>query len=313
MKTSLEGYCQEERLEMCNDKEIYEISYRIYCRDEGFSFSEDVTVELNASSKIFHAGCLHKVLLDSVQDLVEDHFIKIIDNAMEQFEVVPCGEFNWEHIIEKMQSEARAYVRKAAKSIHVYADECDSNGNVIKTSELDVEDHLLKSVDRRCEDENSACASGRYIQNSLFKFAERSQWQFGLMNDGAILYDPVDWPKPLQNNGVIIWGNGEKILQPIMWYGLPNQKPYKAWIAVPFDEEKGSIWFANDEWNTLGYVVDDADDYFLTWYFPECGYEIPDIDEIKEACPVHWDKNDTKADLSNKISQHMINVMPVSN
>lgn len=32
--------------------------------------------------------------------------------------------------------------------------------------------------------------------------------------------------------------------------------------------------------------IDDCYDGFLTWYFPECGRSGPDMDKIKETCPI---------------------------
>ncbi len=169
---------------MCNDKENHKILCRVYCNDEKFSFSEEIAVKLEKNGEALHIGSLHDALLDSARDLIEDRFIEIIEDAWGQFEVVPCGEFDWHYIIEQIQKEARAYVTKATKSIHVYVDEYDNNKNVIETSELDHEKGLLKSMDRWCEDEMSACTSGGYIKESLRKFAAESQWQFGLIKNG---------------------------------------------------------------------------------------------------------------------------------
>ncbi len=33
-------------------------------------------------------------------------------------------------------------------------------------------------------------------------------------------------------------------------------------------------------------IIDDCYDGFLTWYFPECGRSGPDMDKIKETCPI---------------------------
>ena len=66
------------------------------------------------------------------------------------------------------------------------------------------------------------------------------------------------------------------------------------------DTDQIQFWFDYD------YLMENLqgapDQMFLVWYIYECGMYVPDIDEIRECCPVLISESDTPEQLAQKIS-----------
>lgn len=130
------------------------------------------------------------------------------------------------------------------------------------------------------------CDVGGIIESSLYKFSEEGLWRVGLECSDEIITDPACWPEPIIDNGTVIWKKNDCIYKPILWYGT-SETPVSPWtIHECMSEKEYGFWEETDEWYIMEYIIDDCDDGFLTWYFPECGRSGPDMDKIKETCPI---------------------------
>ena len=106
---------------------------------------------------------------------------------MEQFKVVACGEFNCNELNNHIQEAAVKFVEENAKTIYVYVDVYDQDGNTTETLELNLCNLLLDYIDYSFDSEQADCIAGGYIESSLRKFDEESFWQFGLSGDNGII------------------------------------------------------------------------------------------------------------------------------
>ena len=276
------------------------LRYRVYCNDNPFELSYAAEAEIKDDES----------LMDAIDwTCVNDEFQDLVDEAIDQFDIGTRGTFDVWSLLEQIVEAGKEFIRSKTSSIIVKVDELDEQDNVLNTFKISLSAILQDQVELRCQDEGGACVAGRFVEHSLFKFVERGQWQFALVRNGEYLVDPSEWPVPIIHNNCCVWKFGENEFEPEMWFGVPNQAPLDIWKAKAASEKNESIWFEEDEWSILAKIIGDYDDYFMTWYFPECGNSVPDIDEIKNTCPVSWDANDSDESLKSKISSYMIEIM----
>lgn len=61
--------------------------------------------------------------------------------------------------------------------------------------------------------------------------------------------------------------------------------------------------FVSYAWVAVENLMDDANDAFLTWYTLECGYCAPDMNEIRETCPLSFNEDESYEEIRRKVSQ----------
>ena len=76
-----------------------------------------------------------------------------------------------------------------------------------------------------------------------------------------------------------------------LWFGL--DKCLQEWcIDSNTTQDNLEFWSDCQSWTIMKHIGN-FDDCFLIWYTAECGYWTPDMNEIREQCPVSFDETDT--------------------
>ena len=92
-----------------------------------------------------------------------------------------------------------------------------------------------------------------------------------------------------------------------MWFDFPDDhsKPIRPWVIFP-DMGRDSIefWFETDWQMAMAHIIEDYDwQSFDIWYFAECGRDFPDIEEIRNKCPLTLTREDTAEDINKKLNE----------
>ena len=102
-------------------------------------------------------------------------------------------------------------------------------------------------------------------------------------------------------NDQIVWEKDGIEYEPILWFG-DSDIPEEPWmISTSMSEEKLGFWFEVEPWFILESIIEDCDDIFLTWYIAECGLGVPDIESIREKCPIVFDETCTMDEIALKM------------
>ena len=166
-------------------------------------------------------------------DNVVSHLAQTADeeNLLWDIEPYPCGYFygadkilreTLEPVLQKFLSETKLCVR------HV-------DGSV---DELDAVGYFAELWDYLFGNENAYCKAAGLIAKSLELFIERGVWQCGLISTAA-----------------------EEKLHPVIWFGLPDEKPLSYWSLDPCAADSVERWFTEIDWSD---VLSD-DNYISYW------------------------------------------------
>lgn len=142
--------------------------------------------------------------------------------------------------------------------------------------------------ERKCMEILFGTEIGRYIEASLIHFCESSKWHLGYQNKDGSFSEVINIDEYTLINDRS---------SPIMWFGPDREEPLDKWSIV-VGKEHGFEWV--DQWYLLEYLVDDCNDCFATWYLAECGYWLPDKEEILKECPIEISEADTVESINQK-------------
>lgn len=285
---------------MC-EKCIRNVKYHVYCSDDGYAFSEELEVELTDDQR------LSDVIVDYADDVITDAFQSVIEKAMEQYEPEADGFFDIYDITAELYIRADDYIASVASNIHIFADEIDTNGQVASHMELDAVKILQSLIELRPACEMGYIDAGGCVEQSLVKFVAEGSWHFGLKADDRIICDKKEWPAPRDENGKTIWDkNGEDLL-PIFWFGISGKAPIPIWtIDCNMPENSIAFWFEQHRGYVLEPLLSDPDEGFLIWYLMECGRFVPEVDEIREGCPIDFSADDSADMIARKINDFFV-------
>ena len=85
-----------------------------------------------------------------------------------------------------------------------------------------------------------------------------------------------------------------------LWFG--GEDRLGSWrIDSATVQDDLAFWFEYDSWTVMEWLGNFTE-CFLIWYTAECGCWTPDMNEIREKCPIPFDKTDTVGSLIAKAS-----------
>lgn len=257
--------------------------------------------------------CIYESLADSCQDDVEEAIAGIPSRSQ------PCG-FGIPY--EKLnETKDVLKARFSNESINVY--HVSDEKHPVKTYSL--ADIYIRYFENREECEMAYVDGAQLALDMMANFLNQGKWHFGLIDaDGCILSDPNMWPQyPKQNDGTIIWKEGNKEYKPIIWFGLEGEKPIECWTLYErdnitntkvylgaFDKEINQedwkhFWFCEFwlmDWNVLW----NHDDMATTWAFCEKCMDEPEegFTKVKEACPIELRQDDSTETMLQKVKNY---------
>lgn len=260
----------------CCRKGYRKAKYSVECLDNHYSIKDEINVELKDDQTVG---------IDDVVPIIQDQFGDEVWQALEPFSLEQHGKYNINKIADNLYALAKEYFEKKTAGININIKEIDTDKpqTVIYIPLASV---FQSIIDERSTCEQMDCDVGGIIESSLLKFVEEGVWRVGLKCGDEIITKPTWWPEPIIDNDTIIWKKNDCIYKPILWFGI-SETPVEPWtIHECMSEKEYSFWEETDEWYIMEYIIDDCYDGFLTWFFPECGRSGPDMDKIKETCPI---------------------------
>lgn len=248
---------------------------------------------------------------EELQDCVRDALSDEVDNLFTINDPPARGDFR---DIGLISTELRESVRsRLGDVVGNYTLSCRDNGSVIG---------LCSILNKIIESRESDIDVGFYVLSMLRKFLIRGCWHYGLMNrDGVVLEDKSKWPKPKIDPDGVRWIVNEEELNAVIWFGLDGETPIEYWsidkrdkrfARMPYCEGCDvefwkSCWF-NHFWTFDWNVLTDNNEGLIIWMFAECGMDEPvvEFEQVKTACPITLDENDSRTILSRKIDDFFL-------
>lgn len=264
----------------CCKKGYRTVKCEIGCEDNDHDIHEELTLELRDDDTV------EDVVVDEVIDIFREEYEDIIEKAMDSPIVLEVdGRYNLHNISDRLYPGAKAYIAQSVAGIMVRVKEFESE-KVVYDCSIPLAVIIDKIIEERMGCESWDCDLGGIIENSLLRFEKEGSWHFGLIADSQILSDARFWPSPSKISGELNWKIGEAIYKPTIWFGN-SDTPIAPWViykGMPLDTQ--AFWKETDEYYIMQALIEDCNDTFLMWYFPECGRCAPDMEEIKHRCPV---------------------------
>lgn len=207
----------------------------------------------------------------------------------------------------------------------LFIDVIDDNEITTATETIDI----ANTLSGQFECEQGYIYVGKLALIQLNNFLINGIWNYGLRcEDGRILTDVLDWPKPVSDRDSYTWHDSQGFLEPIIWFGLKNQSPIECWtldksprnlelLKVNGNHDEDSVTEV-ERWNTFwfnSYGILDWDTLFndkgysyIIWMFYECGMEEPEDEfyAVRDSSPIKLDEKDRSDSLIRKIDELFI-------
>lgn len=243
--------------------------------------------------------------IDDIEGQDIDFLSSLIPDALCEYKVSPLGSFSEEEAGNIVYSAAENYLRSIEPSLYLTSKAIDENGAITKKVNIPILDVALSYLENDRYDCVSCARVGAYVEACLLDFVAKGVWQVGgYSQDGAFVNEEMLSHAEV-NDGAQTWTLNGKTYSPCIWYGQPNEKPVKRWlISNQMPNSALKFWFEAETWSVIS-ELGDFDDSFLIWYTAECGYCAPDMDEIRDSCPVSLTKEDTVETIVKKVYQYL--------
>lgn len=273
-------------------------------------FAVELSLEPDDEKDLFYA------INENIEDIFDDEYIQecldeLIDDYIYNYSPVSPYGLDLDQIYQEMYAQVHNKIDGLAKNLILTAAETGSGGNSSIKYVLDTNiiiSDLHNRVLAREECEQSDCDTGGVVEKCLQIIEDNGTWKFGLKYGEQILTNIQDWPAPCEVQGKIKWLRDKIELIPIIWFGTETTAlPDSKW-SISFDSSDAfeNFWFEDDSWYVVEYLVDNVNDGFLIWYFPECGRCAPDMAAIIGKCPIAFAKDDTNEIIERKINTFFV-------
>jgi|LSQX01.3.fsa_nt_gb hypothetical protein len=267
-------------------------------------------------------------IMETAIEALDDAFFDDINGC---FDEIPMskksrGFFPDPNSIEEELCKQLIKCMKSKLGKKLYIDVVDDNEITIAAEAIDTE----KILNNKFEYEYGYIYVGKIVLIMLKNFLINGVWNYGLKReDGTILTDVLDWPKPVSNGNSYTWQDSLGFLEPIIWFGIKNQNPIECWtldrshstyellkgyanhrVDSEIEVERWSrFWFYSFDildWDTL---FDNNGYCYIMWMFFEWDMDEPEVEfyGVRDSCPIKLDKEATSDSMIRKIDELFIN------
>lgn len=147
--------------------------------------------------------------------------------------------------------------------------------------------------------ENYDIMLGSFWTIQLQNYIDNSAWQVALKADGILITDLSKWPQPrVIDNNRIMWELDGKMLEPTMWFGLPDHGALSKWIVgddnIPaLVTEENGLGDYGGQYCIQGFELNYESLYdpsILFWHFGCGGNNGADFTKMLNTCPIDLKK-----------------------
>ena len=281
-----EGLFHGEYVVICSTNDL-DIDFQEFIEslDDAYLFSSVDSSELD--------GYLQTAYEQLKDYLIENELETLSDMLSNLYpDVEPNGNISYYDAYDQFIEGSKANILKRFGCSTIQLIAKNATGSIRKAEALPVADLFLEVLEDNTEFSGFDATIGRYIESSLFKFLNDSKWHFGYKNkDGS--YSEIQ--SALDYDAI------EDKSSPILWFGLDGEAIIEKWSIEP-GKEHGFKWI--DQWYLLEYLIDDCTDCFATWYLAECGYDLPDMENILAGCAIQISEDDTIDTVNRKFAEY---------
>ncbi len=217
---------------------------------------------------------------DVIKVIGEDFSYEVINTAFETIEKYPLSVFDEMEVESYIYSHAEDYIRSRKNELVIESQHISDTGEVIKTFKISIENYILNRLEEDQIDCQSNCRVGQYIESCLSLFCDKASWHISIIDLSGNIVDLEETNRPVCDSSNII-----------LWFGVKRFGPQTPWI-ITNETSDLSFWFERDSWLFLE-AISNMEEGTLIWYIYECGNWTPDIDLIRQKCPVSFSASDT--------------------
>ena len=234
--------------------------------------------DLNRKADLLYA--LNSDIRDFLRQELEDNLFALLESVSFK----PKARYDLAEAYDVFTRLALSEAKSMAEKCLVTYSFTDAGNQVMDETEYDMESFMRKWITDREEDSLCYIDVGTAIIRSMAQYIRSSTWHC-----------------------IMVFNGDEQT--PVMWFGLPEEKPEEGWILnIADDPETGkswsSFWFCNDLWEDWKNRVSGADDNFLTWMTAECDLSLTSLKDVLASCPIPINTEDDYDTLISRIASY---------
>ena len=294
-KTRKEKAWKQRLLNLKKDPEWEQLSKKfpvkhiLYCNYPGLEFKE----EINAKDIDYDYFDEYNGYSDVLYDFINNVLINLdLEKYLEVFftedQVPASGYICYDDVRTDVFGNGTISLNE---NIKIYLDNIREDGEVIDTEEINIEDYVdLESEKETLMECGFWAETDEYIQTSIKKFVDESDWHYALRNGDDEIEDIEEWPAPNKDG---TWGDEDDIeMHPYVWFGEGDDR---------WDLDGDNLEFWQTE-NPHGTVVEYSYDAFAGCY----GGGIPGFEDVVKRCPIKIEDDDTPESIDKKIQTFFV-------
>ena len=240
---------------------------------------------------------------DIIDEFIKDAF------CVEEEEII--GSFDEYEFKEQIYSNAIKLIQSVESYLYFTSlVEVEQTAKIIRRTNISVKDYIYQRVKELRVDSSFDALMAHIVEEKLFGFLGHSIWHIGLRNMEDREIEIIDGCTDIGWTEEYNWIFKGELYYPIVWFGPSGYPSIPEWRIDRFtEEEEFSFWFCTDEREVIKYLVRGATDRFIKLYTTECKCLVPDIQWIRNMCPVPIEDGDTVSNFIDKINQYIIDDM----
>lgn len=244
--------------------------------------------------------------INYIYEIIDD-FIR--DSFCVEEEKVYMGAFDEYDLEEAQYSNAIGLIQRVDSNLYFTSSiKSEPSSQTIRQTNIPVNEYILQRAQDLRDDSSFTALMASIVERSLLEFVKHSTWHVGLRNlqgkeleiqKGCI---GIEWTK--EKNWVL---KGD-LYYPVVWFGPSGYPSIPEWrICKDTEEEEYEFWFYYDTWSIIDHLGRGASEVFLVWYTAECGCTAPDVETIRNMCPIPIEEGETVSKFLEKTNQYIIN------
>ena len=250
--------------------------------------------------------------------LTLDDAINYIDNIIDDFIMnsfyieeetqIIEGNFDEYDLEEKIYSKALKYIHNVNSDLYVTSSvKSKDSPDTIRQTDISLSEYVHQRLEEIQEDSSFYGIVASAVEGRLLDYVEHSAWHVGLRNmQGRELeiHKGCTDIEYTEGNKWILKGD---LYYPVVWFGPEGCPSIPEWrICKDIKETDFNFWFYTQTWEIIKYLGKDASDVFLIWYTAECGFSAPDIEAVRNMCPISIEVGDTVSKFLEKTDKYII-------
>ena len=253
--------------------------------------------------------------------LTLDDAINYIDNIIDDFIMnsfyieeetqIIEGNFDEYDLEEKIYSKALKYIHNVNSDLYVTSSvKSKDSPDTIRQTDISLSEYVHQRLEEIQEDSSFYGIVASAVEGRLLDYVDHSTWHVGLLNVQGRELEIQKGNTDIEYIKGCKWVFKGEVYYPVVWFGPSGYPSIPEWrISKETEEEEFEFWFCTQEWDIIKHLGENVSDVFLIWYTAECGCSAPEMEVIRNMCPVPIEDGDTVSRFLEKTNQYIIDNM----